>query len=505
MSNEEEKDDDKKVRIKLERHIWPDEAEKKEQKFQRRLFTVFIVVSMIFVFVVGWLIGNAKVIQINPTTQEKQQSKIDYVMDLLENNWYFAKDDPDIQEHLMDRALYGMATSEEDPHTTYFSSDELQNFTQSINMNFVGIGVQFTTNEGVYLINRVFKNSPAEKAGVLPGDIINKIDGVSVEGLTTDDIKDRVRGESGTNVSIEFLRGGKPVTLDISRAEVNGTTYGKMLQDDIGYLEIYGFGDSTGYEVEAYLDEMKDAGMKKLVIDLRDNGGGYLDAFVDVVSFFVDKDVVVMKQEYANGSVQETLSLGGKYDNIEDIVILINEQTASASEVLTIALQELRDNVTVMGTTSYGKGTVQITQPFTDGSALKYTSSKWLSPSGVSIDGVGIKPDIEVKLHDILYEAYLPMEETDSFTVDQVSNYVRILQEGLDYLGYSVNRTDGYFDESTLTALKQFEKNLNITQDGILDKGTFEAIVSSVVKEYSLNEAKDAQLNEAINVLKENQ
>ncbi|MEG0734225.1 S41 family peptidase, partial [Anaerorhabdus sp.] len=352
-----------------------------------------------------------------------------------------------------------------------------------------------------FVINRVFKNSPAEKVGVLPGDIINKVNGISVEGLTSEEVKAMVTGESGTKVLVEFLREGKPIEFELTRAEVNGTVYGKMLKDDIGYLEIYQFGESTGYEVEEYLNSMIDQGMKKLIIDLRDNGGGYLDAFVDVVSKFVDKDIVVMQQEYADESIRETISKEGKYEGIEDIVILINEQTASASEVLTLALSELRDDVTTVGTTSYGKGTVQVTQPFSDGSAIKYTTSKWLSPSGKSIDGVGIKPDVEVRLPDVLYEAYVPMEDNESYTLDEVSDYVRIMQEGLEYLDYKVNRTDGYFDNSTVNALKQFEKDKNILVDGILDKGTFEVVISSVIREYSLNESKDIQLNTAIDLI----
>ncbi|MEG0564035.1 S41 family peptidase, partial [Anaerorhabdus sp.] len=478
-----------------------DEAQEKEHIRQKRLLTAFVVASLVMVFLLGWLLGTTRPLNNVEKQDQKQNSKIDSVLDLLSTNWYFAKDDENIRDTLLDNALYGMATSEADPHTTYFSNEELNSFTQSINMNYVGIGVQYTTNEGVFVINRVFKNSPAEKVGVLPGDIINKVNGVSVEGLTSEEVKAMVTGESGTKVSVEFLREGKPIEFELTRAEVNGTVYGKMLKDDIGYLEIYQFGESTGYEVEEYLNSMIDQGMKKLIIDLRDNGGGYLDAFVDVVSKFVDKDIVVMQQEYADESIRETISKEGKYEGIEDIVILINEQTASASEVLTLALSELRDDVTTVGTTSYGKGTVQVTQPFSDGSAIKYTTSKWLSPSGKSIDGVGIKPDVEVRLPDVLYEAYVPMEDNESYTLDEVSDYVRIMQEGLEYLDYKVNRTDGYFDNSTVNALKQFEKDKNILVDGILDKGTFEVVISSVIREYSLNESKDIQLNTAIDLI----
>ncbi|MEA4874897.1 S41 family peptidase [Anaerorhabdus sp.] len=497
------KNDDKKVRIKLERHIWPDEAHRIEDKRNKRLVTVFVIVSMLFVFVVGWLIGSARPIIINPTPEQQTESKLDKILGIMSNNWYFAKDDEKIVDHLLDQALYGMTSNEVDPHTTYLSSDELQYFMQSINMNFVGIGVQYISSDGLNMIDRVFKNSPAEEAGVLPGDIINKIDGVSVEGLTSDDIKDMVRGEEGSKVVIEFLRQGTPIELEITRREVYGTANGKMVEDGIGYIEIYQFGDSTAEEVGAYLQDLTDSGMTKLIIDLRDNGGGYLDALVDIASYFVDKNEIVMKQEYADGTIRESYAKEGKFTNIDEIVILVNENTASASEVLTLTLEELRDDVTVLGTTTYGKGTVQITQPFEDGSALKYTTSKWLSPSGKSINGVGIVPDVEIRLHDVLYESYVTLEEGMEFKIDQVSNYVKIIQEGLDFLDYSIDRKDGYFDKSTETAIKKFEEEHNLEVDGILDTTTFDAILSSITKTWSMSKDKDIQYHAAIDLLNE--
>lgn len=497
MNKEEEK-----VRIKLERHLWPDEMAEKEKKKSERLIALFVIVCMALVFMGGWVLGSVKpLINNTPTNQQIAETKLDKVLDIMSNSWYFAKEDPNIQETLMDQALYGLVQSEKDPHSTYLSSEELLDFTQSINMNFVGIGVQYIATDGINMIDRVFKNSPAEEAGVLAGDIISKIDGVSVEGLTSEDIKNMVRGESGSIVNIEFLRQGTPIELEITRREVNGTANGKMIENEIGYLEIYQFGDTTTEEVGLYLQDLTDQGMTKLIIDLRNNGGGYLNALVGIASYFVPKDTLVMQQEHADGSINESFALDKEYTNIDEIVILINENTASASEVLTLTLKEQRDDVTVMGTTSYGKGTVQVTQPFADGSALKYTTTKWLSPSGKSIDGEGITPDVEVELDKILNETYIAMEDEESYQFDSVSSNVKIMQESLQFLGYDVNRMDGYFDESTDSALKKFESDKKITVDGILDLDTLNALLSSVTKEWTLNPDKDIQLNKAIEVL----
>lgn len=147
-----------------------------------------------------------------------------------------------------------------------------------------------------------------------------------------------------------------------------------------------------------------------------------------------------------------------KYSNIQNIVILTNGNTASAAEVLTLALKQQRDDVTVVGTTTYGKGTVQVSKMFDDGSALKYTTSKWLSPDGTWVNGVGITPDQEVKLHDVFYRSFSNMEDDESFCVDSVSDSIADAQQCLDYLGYTVDRKDGYFSSETGNALKQYKE-----------------------------------------------
>lgn len=493
-------DDNKKVRIQLERHIWPDELMQIEKKRKKRLLIISTVVAFVFVFIMGWVLGGYN--NASPTQQQNTEAKLDVVFDIMSKDWYFAKEDEQIQEHLLDQALYGMTSSDVDPHTTYLSSDELSTFTQSINMNFVGIGVQFIAQDGMNMIEKVFKNSPAEEAGVLAGDIINKVDGTPVAGLSADEIKELVRGESGSKVEIEFLRQGSLVTLDITRREVSGTAYGQMVDDTIGYIEIFQFGETTGEEVGAYLKDLTDAGMTKLIIDVRDDGGGYLEALVDIASYFVNKGEVVMKQEYADGSIKESYAGAGLYTNIDGIVVLVNENTASAAEVLTLTLSEVRDDVTVLGTTTFGKGTVQVTQGFYDGSALKYTVSKWLSPNGTSINGVGIVPDVEVQLHPILDERYIKLEEGVSYTFDQVSEYVRIMQEALDFLDYKVDRMDGYFDQSTEDALKQFEQDHQLEVDGVLDASTIEVLLSSITKTWALSKDKDVQYHAAIDLLR---
>ena len=208
-----------------------------------------------------------------------------------------------------------------------------------------------------------------------------------------------------------------------------------------------------------------------------------------------------MKQVYADGTVEEIRTTDGMYDNIKKIAILVNKNTASASEVLTMALKEQHKDVTVLGVTTYGKGTVQVSRVFKDGSALKYTTSKWTSPNDVWVNGVGITPDVEVKLHEVMYTTLPKMSDTDRYAFDSVSDSVKFAQLCLDYLGYDVDRTDGYFSSQTEVALRQFETDKGITVDGVLDKETFGVLYSAVVLDWNTTKIHDVQLQKAQEVL----
>ena len=176
-----------------------------------------------------------------------------------------------------------------------------------------------------------------------------------------------------------------------------------------------------------------------------------------MANLFLPADTLIMTQEYKDGQTVQTLTTGGNRENIQQIVILINQDTASASEVLAMALKEQRDDVTLVGTTSYGKGSVQVQRPFADGSVLKYTNSRWLTPKGEWINGVGIEPDVTETLPEVFQCTLVSfvMEEEESYQQDQVSEHVASAQKALNFLGYATERTDGYFDDSTQSALSR--------------------------------------------------
>lgn len=470
------------------------------QKLNRRL-TVFLTIFLVATCVLsGLLIKQNFGRMITPVST---MDKIESAIDTMSNDWYFAKDIDDIEERLLNQALDGITNNEEDKHTYYMTSEEMESFVQSINRNFVGIGVQFISyGDGLHMIQRVFKNSPAEAAGVQAGDIIHAVDGTIVDNMSNDNIADLVRGEEGTNVSIDFIRDGETITLDITRASISATVYGEV-KDGIGYLEILQFGESTTEEAELYLNEFNEQGITKLIIDLRDDGGGYLTALQSVAGLFLGNSSIALKEVDASENV-EVLSTKGTaiWNTNEPIVILVNGNTASAAEAFTLSLTEQRENVTVVGTTTYGKGTVQVTEQFSDGSAIKYTTSKWISANDVWINGTGIEPDVEVTLPEIISMSIVEFpEDTTSFTYDSVDETVKVAQYALEYLDYDVDRTDGYLSEKTSESIKAFQEEHDLDVTGELDSVTYKSLISSVTFEWNTTDTHDTQYHYAKDLL----
>lgn len=492
--------EEENVRIKLERHIWPDERANRRRK---KIFVSTVIIAIVLSFGIGWLFGSFLQTPITINNSGKY-TRLDAIIETLGNQWYFGKDVENIEDWLLTNAINGMIDLNGDIHTSYMTAEEVKAFNDSIDMGFVGIGVQYYMSaDGYPVVERVFKNSPAEEYGVMPGDIIYTVDGVDIQGFETEEIANRVKGEEGTKVTIEFLRAGTIVKKEIIRGLVKNSAFGQILDGNVGYLEIYQFGSSTTQEVVNYLNDMKDKNVSKLIIDLRDNGGGYLNTLIGISSLLLPKDTVVIRQEYKDGKTEIGKTVGGQMTNFTNIVILVNGNTASASEVLTAALQE-QAGIKVIGTQTYGKGTVQITRPFADGSALKFTSAQWMSPNGKAIHGEGITPDFIVELHPVFYYDKIVLDEGVTYGFDQVDDSIALAQLSLDFLGYLVNRTDGYFDASTVNAMIQFRSDYNLEASERLDKQALQVLTTEVIRFWFTNRAQlDTQLQKALELINE--
>lgn len=490
---------EKKVRIPLKRYEWPDE---KKQKRNRIVQVGILIISILLSVGFGYSLRSAFIYEtVVPVQQASKLNRVEAIFDVLTKEWYFGRDQVDLETQLIEDAIKGMIDGTGDIHTSYMNAEEVTAFTEAINRNFVGIGVSYFDNNGTFIIERVFIGSPAEKAGVLPGDIIKTVDGVSTQGLTSDDLVDRVRGEENTVVTIDFQRGEEVVTLEITRGVIKNTAFGKMIDEDTAYLEIYQFGEDTGSEVEQYMQLFKEKNAKDIIIDLRDNGGGYLTALEDIGSMFVPKDGILIQQEIYSGEKLVSKSRGNILIDFEEIILLVNENSASASEVLTAAIKENID-ATIVGVTTYGKGTVQQQHAFSDGSALKYTVAEWLTPNGNHINGVGINPDVVVDLHPVMHEIFTQLTEDEVYGIDTVDESVQDAQLALDFLGYNVDRTDGYFSSKTLSALEAYIRDYKLEDEPIINKVLLDKLRSEVVRIWNVEKSeKDVQLKKALELI----
>ena len=492
--DEENKDT---IIVGLEKVPLKSEREEKKKKVKH---TVLIITLCVFFLVVGLVGGYLFTTSIHPKMSADARNTLGEIEAILSNYWVYGNDEEDLKGTLENKAFYGMTSFDYDPYTTYMSPEELEEFANDINMNYVGIGVQYTMIGDNPLVEKVFNNSPAEKAGILPGDIIHKIDGELVEGLSTDDVKDRVLGEENTQLTLTVIRDGNQKDIVVIRGTIDNSV-NCYAENDYVVMELSSFGSNTAKECMQYLDQYED--YEKIIIDLRDDTGGYQTAVKEIAGLFIGNKKVYLKQKDSKGLETADLTNCSKtYDNFKKIVLLVNENTASAAEVFVICLKEQLNNVTVVGTTTYGKGVIQSTHYLLNGGVLKFTSYNWYSPNGVSIHKTGIKPDIEVKLNDIAYDYYVEMKDGEVYRYDTVSDQARVVEKALDYLGYQIDRKDGYFDDVLKASLMKYQEDNGLDVTGLIDVKTYNSIISRVVLE--LNDLKkDVQFIKAVELLQD--
>lgn len=341
------------------------------------------------------------------------------VKDLLEKK-YIHTEKLD-NEKMAYGAVKGMVAALDDQFTEFMDPKETVDFNESLNSELEGIGAELTVRNAMLVVVSTVKESPAQKAGLLPDDIVMKIDGKEVNDMTLYDAINKIRGEKGTSVTLSILRKGKKdafdVKIDRARITVESVT-SKEIEKGIWQVAINEFSDDTKVEFNQIIDDIKQKNPKGIVLDLRYNGGGYLEGSVDILSAFIRGQQEVVAVEYRDSKENEKLKTSGnpQFPDLP-LVVLINKGTASASEIVTAAIQDMKRGL-IMGETSYGKGTVQEVDPLPDGSSLRFTIAHWNAPSGRNINEIGITPDREVK----------PEEG------DQDKAYDRQLDEAVKYL-----------------------------------------------------------------------
>lgn len=326
-------------------------------------------------------------------------SSFDNIKSYLEDN-YLYPDRLEDEEKLKEGAIRGMINSLDDPYTSYLTEEEFQNFETNLSGEFEGIGAQITIREDQLTVVTPLDASPASKAGLKPNDEILAIDQESTEGVTLEEAVQKIRGEQGSEVTLTINRESEsqPQEVDITRDVIDVPNVTTEIEDNVGIVSIGQFQQDTARDVEEAMDSLQDDGIDKVILDLRFNPGGFLTAAVQTIDLFIDKDQVIVQEQTSNEKIinKEKSRTENQYPKV-DLVVLVNEGSASASEILSGALRDIRD-VPIVGKTTFGKGVVQTTERLEDGSVIKYSKSQWLTPNGDQIDTVGIEPDEDVAI-----------------------------------------------------------------------------------------------------------
>ncbi len=438
----------------------PKKVEKKKDKrfVKETLIIIVIVISLALGFVAGYFSKKTNVVH---STNKK--GVVEEVYSTMKNNWVNASGEKvDIETD----GLKGFVDGLGDIHSSYFTSDEASQFNESVGGNYQGIGVGYTMVSAGAMITKVYDHSPASEQDLKTGDILVSANGHPLAGLDTDKVKEYVRGKPDTTVELGILRGKEQFTKTLTRKAVDTSVSYEIRNQggkSFGYIQMSTFGTDTANQVEEALKQFKEKNITSLVIDLRDNGGGYLNAAVNILDLFLPSDKCIYQMKEKNSATKKYYAKTDHYYHFDYGYILVNENTASASELTAGTLQN-QLGYKLIGTKTYGKGTAQTQLTLSDGSVLKYTYAKWMLPNGKCIHGKGLTPDIKVdnaSLSNItIKKIKTPLQ------VDQVSSSVKSMQKMLKILGYQVDREDGYFSQASMSALQQFEKDNNLTEDG---------------------------------------
>lgn len=371
-----------------------------KKRYFQGVASVLIGVSL---FGLGWAAGSGKLrltqsyqaVSTNQDLPEKLDlSSIDTIYKSLRDNF-----DGELDEAaLLDGLKSGLAKATGDPYTEYFNPDAAEEFQSQINGTFEGIGAELGKNadDNIIIVSPI-AGFPAERAGLRPRDILAEIDGESAGGLTISEAVDKIRGEKGTTVTLTVIRDNTPLEIAIVREEIDIPSVKSEVRDGVGIITISRFGDDTVKLAREAAENLKDQGVRGVVLDLRSNPGGYLEAAVLVSSLWLEPGTTVLTERRDNVVIETFKAQGTPVLKGVDTVVLINEGSASASEITAGALKD-HGAAILIGQKSYGKGSVQQPISLGNGGLLKVTIARWFTPDGKNIDKEGIEPDEKIEL-----------------------------------------------------------------------------------------------------------
>ncbi|QGQ93552.1 PDZ domain-containing protein [Paenibacillus psychroresistens] len=444
--------------------------------------------------------------KLNPTNASRQQAgltskdltKLQTAYNLIHNQYVTEID----HDKILNGAITGMLSATGDPFSTYMTPDEAKQFQDNVDALFEGIGAELLMIDNKITIDSLIKGSPAEKVGLRKNDIIVSVNGEKLEGLTLYEAVAKIRGAKGTQAELSIIRAGSidPIDIIVVRDEIETqTVQSEMVTKEIGKIEIRQFSARSTDEFKANLLGLEKQGMKSLIIDVRDDPGGLLFKVLEIVEPFIDKGKTIVQVEDRNGKRQADVSNIKEPVRKYPIVVLINKGSASAAEILAAALQQSAGSK-LIGETTYGKGTVQ--EPFldemVDGSNIKLTINKWLTPNGSWIHQKGITPDIAVEQPDYFDVMVLSKKETLKFDMNNAD--IMNMQIMLEGLGFSPERKDGYYDMKTVAAVGAFQKANLLAETGEANEVTMKEIENKISDKIK-DSKNDLQLKAAIDLL----
>ncbi len=430
--------------------------------------------------------------------QGEYGDKFEEALETIYENYYYNSDIT--KEKLYEMALSGMLGSL-DKYSEFIPKSETEEFYNLVNNVYVGIGVVLAVEDKKTKIERVIDEGPASKAGVKVNDIIKEIDGKDVNDLSLVEIAKMCRGESGTTVEIVFIRNDAELTLKIVREKVqlkaaweeDISSYLKDVDKEksskIGMIVIDSFTETVHEEIEQIMNSFEERGIKNVIVDLRDNSGGYIHSAVKSSEFFTGTCYAVILKDN-KGGFQKYISADRKEGR--NIVAIINENSASATEFVAQAIRE--DGGTLVGEKTYGKGVAQTLFTMEDGSELKLTTYSFYSGEDVQIDKVGVEPDIKVEMPKYV-------KNVSKFHFGDSYDEVLDLEKNLTYLGYDVGVPDKYYGAKTVKAVKDIQANNGLYSYGVCDYTTQDMINKLVMDKVMVD---DVQLKTALKQLIEN-
>ena len=319
------------------------------------------------------------------------------------------------EEDLKDSAIKGYVAGLGDEYTEYIPASKMKDYTENITGSFVGVGIYMVADEESdrVLVYYPIPGSPAEKAGIKSGDLIISVDDVEYTAKDFDRIASFIKGKAGTKVKLIIEREGQRIPYELIREKITTNPItAKMLEGNIGYLKVPSFDEDTAKSFKEKVQELQNQGAQKLIIDLRNNGGGIVDEAVDIADMLLEKGKTIIST--VNNKEKKTVTYSKNDPTITmPVIVLVNENSASASEILACSLQD-NERAKLVGTKTYGKGIIQTLLSLTDGSGLKITTEQYYTPKETSIHKEGIKPDEEVKLPDTVKSIYSIEESKDT-------------------------------------------------------------------------------------------